>query len=82
MYVRPMIVEDKSRLPPEYIGVNPKCCSLQYCLYKLHRFLRFFYVSFWYYFSPFFFTSFQFILPLYVIYRDGKLPDVVLVEKN
>ena len=77
-----MIVEDKSRLPPEYIGVNPKCCSLQYCLYKLHRFLRFFYVSFWYYFSPFFFTSFQFILPLYVIYRDGKLPDVVLVEKN
>ena len=80
MYVKPMIVVDKSRSPPEYIGVNPKCCSLQYCLYKLYRFLRLLYVAFWYYFSPFFFTSFQFILPLYVIYRDGKLPDVVVEE--
>ena len=75
-------MKDESRLPPKYIFVKTKCCSLQYCLYKLYRFLRLLYVAFWYYFSPFFFTSFQFILPIYVIYRDGKLPDVVVVEED
>ena len=78
--MRPIVAKGDKLKAPMYIGVKPTCCSLQYVLQKIYRFLRFFYVSFWYYFSPFLFTSFQFILPLYVLYRDGKLPDVVVEE--
>lgn len=80
--VRPILMQAGTRHePPEYIGVKPRCCTLQYFLQKVYQLLRLFYVAFWYYFSPFFFTSFQFVLPLIVLYRDGKLPDVIVEER-
>jgi len=41
-------------------------------LYKLFRLI---YVGYWFYFSPLIFSLFQFFLPMYVIVRDGKLPE-------
>ena len=48
------------------------CCE-RFCFLG-YRFLRLLHVSFWFYFSPLCFSLFQFILPLYVLWRDGELP--------
>ena len=59
---------------PRFIKISNRSCrnaTLYWCIYKP---LRFLYVGFWFYFSPFFMISIQFILPLYVLQRDGVLP--------
>ena len=62
---------------PRYISItragsrNKMNAFLYTCIYQP---LRFIYVSFWFYFSPFVLITIQFILPLIVLQRDGSLP--------
>ena len=73
-----MLAVDKPDLRvkhPSHIGYRPKACTSTWWMYRVYSVLRFLYVIFWYYFSPFFFSTFQFFLPLYVLYRDGVLPE-------
>jgi len=65
---------------PEYIGVVHKCCTGNWWLYKIYSASRFFYVTFWFYFSPFFFSTLQFIIPLIVLYKNGVLPGNAIEE--
>ena len=66
--------EDYRLLKPDHIKITKRTC-LNRVLFKVYQFLRFLYVGFWFYFSPFFFSTIQFILPFYVLQRDGKLPE-------
>ena len=53
------------------ITERPCWNKILFVLYKLMRLLN---ISYWFYFSPLFFTLFQFFIPLYVLWRDGQLP--------
>ena len=48
---------------------------INYFLFKFYQFLRFLYVGFWFYFSPFFFSTVQFLFPIYYIYKYRKMPE-------
>ena len=66
--------EDYQLLKPKHIKIKERTWG-NAILFKIYQLLRFAYVGFWFYFSPFFFSTAQFILPLYVLQRDGKLPE-------
>ena len=61
---------------PTHMNLKPserKCWN--YTLFKFYQFLRFLYVGFWFYFSPFFFSTVQFVFPIYYLYKYRKMPE-------
>jgi len=53
------------------IGIENRTCP-EMLLYIVYRILRTFYVAFWFYVSPFLAMTIQFLIPLYVQYKDKK----------